>query len=100
MRWDGAKRYIARIFLWLVLKCMHLKLSLDDQLAPIIEKLHSMHKIGNCSEHPGIRCFRWVANDWHFNIDSTRTKVWANAIVSRFSLLMYMLLTSSASFVR
>jgi hypothetical protein len=60
------------------------KLSLDDQLAPIIEKLHSMHKIGTCSEHPGIRCFRWAANDWHFDIDSTRMKVWANAIVSHF----------------
>jgi len=85
----------------LELKCMYLQLSLDDQLALIIEKLHSIHKIGTCSEHSGIRCFQWVANDWHFEIDSTHTKVWANAIVSLFPLLTYyLLLTLNTSFIK
>jgi hypothetical protein len=57
------------------------QVSLDDQLSPIVEKLNDMYQFGACETHPDIRCFHYRPNDWHFDLDSNRIKVWANAIV-------------------
>lgn len=41
-----------------------------------------MYLFGTCSLHPELRCFHYRHNDWHFDLDSNRLRVWANSIVS------------------
>jgi hypothetical protein len=46
------------------------------------EKLEEKYPIGQCASHPELRCFYHAPTDWHFNLDTNRLNVWANAIVS------------------
>ncbi|KAG6904821.1 hypothetical protein DXG01_006953, partial [Tephrocybe rancida] len=57
------------------------KKSLDKQLAPVVEKLQNLYPVGNCNDHPGIRCFHYQKHHWHFDLDSNRMNVWAAAIL-------------------
>lgn len=62
-------------------------MSLDEQLAPIIEKLEDNSPIGKCDAHPKMRCFVYVTNNWHFELSRHRLQAWANQIVS--SLIIF-----------
>ncbi|KAG6894622.1 hypothetical protein C0992_005365 [Termitomyces sp. T32_za158] len=64
------------------------KLSLDDQLAPIVHELEEKYPPGICDEHREISCFHYCPKGWHFHLDRNRIKVWANAIVGAFLLVM------------
>lgn len=57
------------------------QLSIDAQLVPIVEKLEELYPPGQCLRHPDVRCVA-ASNGWHFDIDTTRIKVWALAVVS------------------
>ena len=58
-------------------------MSLDEQLAPIIEKLEDSNPIGKCDAHPKMRCFEYHTNSWHFELSRHRLQAWANQIVSK-----------------
>ncbi|KAI0691620.1 hypothetical protein C8Q76DRAFT_758677 [Earliella scabrosa] len=58
------------------------KPTLDESLAPIVERLKETYPIGCCALHPGIRCFHYSPMDWHFDLDNAKLKVWANGILS------------------
>lgn len=61
------------------------KLNLDDKLAPILEQLKNLYPVGNCSDHPDIRCFNWPfrGETWHFELNQGRLSVWAHAILRK-----------------
>ncbi|KAG1718027.1 hypothetical protein EDB19DRAFT_1921441 [Suillus lakei] len=59
------------------------KLSFDDQIAPILERLNDEHEIGTCATHPSIRCYVLEPQGWHFDLNSNRMKVWANSILRK-----------------
>jgi hypothetical protein len=61
---------------------LSLQLSLDRQIAPIVERLEEEHPFGKCEAHPDLRCYVHRGNGWHFDLDNNRLQVWANAIVS------------------
>ncbi|EED77436.1 predicted protein [Postia placenta Mad-698-R] len=56
------------------------KLSLDKKLEPIMAALINKYPVGLCASHPDVRCFHYVSNDWHFELDKNCLNVWANAI--------------------
>ena len=61
----------------------YLKISLDEQLKPIVEGLKAHYPVGSCPEHPAIRC-SWTSSteaSWHIHLDARRLNVWANSIV-------------------
>jgi hypothetical protein len=60
------------------------QLTLDQKLLPIVEKLEAKYPVGMCDEHPHLRCFLFAPKGWHFELDTAKLKVWANAIVSPF----------------
>ncbi|KAI0370434.1 hypothetical protein BV20DRAFT_979584 [Pilatotrama ljubarskyi] len=55
-------------------------LSIDDLLAPIVEKLKLRYPVGCCPYHPGKRCFYHRGLDLHFELDNNRLLVWAASI--------------------
>jgi hypothetical protein len=57
-----------------------LQINLDDQLVPIIDMLEGTHPIGSCPTHSSICCYVQEPQGWHFEINSIKLKVWANAI--------------------
>ncbi|KAG2150929.1 hypothetical protein DEU56DRAFT_714345, partial [Suillus clintonianus] len=59
------------------------KLSFDEQIAPILERLNDEHEIGTCATHPSIRCYVQEPQGWHFDLNSNRMKVWANSILRK-----------------
>ncbi|EDQ99975.1 uncharacterized protein LACBIDRAFT_334562 [Laccaria bicolor S238N-H82] len=67
------------------------KLSIDAQLVPIVEKLEELYPLGQCLRHPDVCCVA-ASNGWHFDIDTTRIKVWALAVVRRVTDVHCMLL--------
>ena len=59
---------------------MVLQARLDDELEGIAEKITEKYPAGICRLHPNICCFHYRPSDLHFELDRSRTLVWAAAI--------------------
>lgn len=81
-------RKVQVLFEWIHTKCwqagVFMHLTLDQKLVPILEKLQSKYLIGMCEDHCNLWCFVFAPKGWHFELNTAKLKVWANAIVSTF----------------